>query len=64
MVDYSSRKVSKALIDQIKEALKKVKGGYGSIELVIQNHCVTQISTREITKTNEPIESIDLGSRV
>jgi hypothetical protein len=55
MVDFSTKKVSKVLVDQIKDSLKKIKGGYGSVEIVIQNHCVTQISTREITKTNEPI---------
>jgi hypothetical protein len=56
MVDFSSKKVSTSVIDQIKDALSKVKGGYGSVEIIIQNHCVTQISTREITKTNEPIQ--------
>jgi hypothetical protein len=56
MVDFTTKKVSKNVIDQIRDALQKVKGGYGSVEIIIQNHCVTQISTREITKTNEPIE--------
>lgn len=63
MVDYSAKKVSKVLIQQIQESLKKIKGGYGSVEIIIQNHCVTQISTREITKTNEPIDTVDLGKR-
>jgi hypothetical protein len=55
MVDYSTKKVSRVLLTQIKDSLKKIKGGYGSIEIIIQNHYVTQISTREITKTNEPV---------
>ena len=64
MVDYSSRKVSKVLLKQIQESLKKIKGGYGSVEIIIQNHCVTQISTREITKTNEPVSNLELAKRI
>ena len=64
MVDYSTRKISNVLLKQIKDSLKKIKGGYGSVEIIIQNHCVTQISTREITKTNEPVSAIDLGKRI
>jgi hypothetical protein len=60
MVDFSTKKVSKILLDQIKDALKEIRGGYGSVEIVIQNHCVTQISTREIKKTNEPITAVHL----
>ncbi len=64
MVDYSAKKVSGMLIEQIEDALQKVHGGYGSIEIIIQNHCVTQISTREITKTNQPIETAELSKRI
>lgn len=64
MVDFSTKKISKVLLDQIKDALEKIEGGYGSIEIIIQNHCVTQISTREITKTNEPIVTADIGKRI
>ncbi len=62
MVDFSTKKVSTTLVDQIKDSLKKIKGGYGSIEIIIQNHCVTQISTREITKTNEPVITANIKS--
>jgi len=64
MVDYSTKKISNILLDQIKDALKNVKGGYGSIEIIIQNHTVTQISTREIKKTNEPITIGELRKSV
>lgn len=51
LADYSTKKVSKALLKEIKDALKSV-GGYGSIEIFIQNNVVTQITTRNIRKTN------------
>jgi len=63
MVDFKTKKISKVLIEQIEDSLEKITGGYGSIEIIIQNHYVTQISTREITKTNEPIVKIDLVKR-
>jgi len=51
MVDYSTKRVGVDLIEEIKQALKDVKGG-GSVEIFIQNHKVTQITTRNIKKTN------------
>lgn len=59
MVDFSSKKVSDEVIEQIAEALEKID--YGSIEIIIQNKCVTQISTREITKTNHPVLAADIN---
>jgi hypothetical protein len=64
MVDFSTKKVSTNLVKQIKESLKKIRGGYGSVEIIVQNHCVTQISTREITKTNEPISTNGIVKRL
>lgn len=37
------------IIDEIKEAIENIK--YGSVEVIVQNGEVTQISTRIIKKT-------------
>lgn len=42
--------VNNSIIDEIKQALDNLE--YGSIEVIVQNHEVTQISTRIIKKTN------------
>ncbi|HWA51865.1 MAG TPA: DUF2292 domain-containing protein [Patescibacteria group bacterium] len=44
-------KVSKDLIEEIKEALKSVPD-YGSIEIYVQKGEVTQITVRNIKKTS------------
>jgi hypothetical protein len=51
MVDYSTKRVGIDLIEEIKQALKDVKG-WGSVEIFIQDHKVTQITSRNIKKTN------------
>lgn len=48
---YSTKKISKTLILEIKEALGSVKS-YGSIEIYVQDGIVTQITIRNIKKTN------------
>jgi hypothetical protein len=42
--------VNNSIIDEIKQALDNLE--YGSVEVIVQNHEVTQISTRIIKKTN------------
>jgi len=49
--DYSTQKISEVLVTEIKGALQSVKN-YGSIEIYIQNGVVTQITVRNIKKTN------------
>lgn len=49
--DYSTKKISKTLVLEIKEALGSVSS-YGSVEIYIQNGVVTQITVRNIKKTN------------
>ena len=49
---YSTKKISKTLIVEIKDALKSVKH-YGSVEIYIQKGSVSQISVRNIKKTAE-----------
>ncbi len=44
------QQVRQALIDEIIKALNSVNG-YGSIEIYVQDHSVTQITVRNIKKT-------------
>lgn len=46
--DFSTQNITPALISQIIEAIKNK--AYGSVEIYIQNHTVTQITERTITK--------------
>ncbi len=48
--DYSTKRISEALVFEIKKSLKSVKS-YGSVEIYIQNGNVTQITVRNIKKT-------------
>lgn len=57
MVDYSTRRITKNLLDEIKTALKNVRG-WGSIEVYVQDHKVTQITERKISKTSHNIRNL------
>lgn len=46
--EFSTQNITPALISQIIEAVKNK--AYGSVEIYIQNHTVTQITERTITK--------------
>ena len=48
--DYSTEKISEALLKEIKKALKDVRS-YGSVEIYVQGGIVTQITVRNIKKT-------------
>ena len=50
-VDYSANNMSKELSEEIKQAIKSVNS-YGSVEIYIQKGLVTQITVRNIKKTN------------
>lgn len=47
---YSTAKISPALIKEIKDSLKGLD--YGSVEVYVVNNEVTQITKRHIKKTN------------
>jgi hypothetical protein len=52
MLDYSiDKEVSTKLLGELKEALKSIQS-YGSVEIIVQNKTVTQITVRNIKKTN------------
>ena len=50
MRDYSTNKITKSLLSEVKLALQNV-GPYGSVEIFVQNNTVTQITVRNIKKT-------------
>jgi len=50
-----SLKVRQSLLDEIVEALKGL-GGWGSVEIFVQDSKVTQITGRKIRKTNHSLE--------
>lgn len=51
MVDYSTKRITKPLLEEVAKALKSIDG-FGSVELYVQNSTVTQITVRNIRKTN------------
>lgn len=57
MVDYSTRKITSDLVEELKQALKNVRG-WGSVEIYVQDHKVTQITERSIKKTNHSIKNL------
>jgi hypothetical protein len=58
MVDYSTKKITNDLLDEVKLALKNVRG-WGSVEIYVQDHKVTQITERNIRKTSHNIKNLD-----
>lgn len=56
MIDYSTRRISDNLLDEIKQAIKNIRG-WGSVEIYVQDHKVTQITERNIRKTNLNLDS-------
>jgi len=57
MVDYSTKKITQDLVEEIKQALKNVRG-WGSVEIYVQDYKVTQITERNIKKTSHNIKDL------
>jgi len=55
MVDHSVKRITSRMIDEIKQALKSVDG-YGSVDIIVQDNKVVQISVRNIKKTNHSMK--------
>ena len=51
MNNYSTKRISDELIKEVVEALKNIRG-WGSVEIIVQDHKVVQITERNIKKTN------------
>lgn len=51
MKDYSTKHINKVLLEEIVEALKNIRG-WGSVEIMVQNYKVVQLTERNIRKTD------------
>ncbi len=51
-MDYSTTQIKEDLLEEIKEALKNIRG-WGSVEIYVQNFKVVQITERNIKKTSQ-----------
>lgn len=56
MYKMNAININKDLLTELESALAKIDG-YGSVELYIQNFEVTQITARNIKKTNSRLKS-------
>jgi len=54
MANYIKNNFSDRLMQDIKEELKRI--GFGSLEIYVQNNKVTQMTVRNIKKTNVEIQ--------
>lgn len=50
MKDYSTKRINEELIKEIVEALKNIRG-WGSLEIIVQDYRVVQMTERNIKKT-------------
>jgi hypothetical protein len=50
MNEYSTKNVDKQLVEEIVMALKNIRG-WGSVEIIVQDYKVVQITERNIKKT-------------
>jgi hypothetical protein len=53
-MDQPSFNINHSLLDDLTKALDKT-GGWGSVEIYMQNYKVTQITSRMIKKTNHDL---------
>lgn len=58
MIDYSTERITKELLDEVRTALKNIKG-WGSVEIFVQNGKVVQITERNIKKTNHELQRVN-----
>lgn len=53
-------KNGEALVEEIVTSLNSL-GGWGSLEIFVQDYKVTQMTKREISKTNHSLKTIDFS---
>jgi hypothetical protein len=61
MKDYSTKEVNQELLTEIIEALQNIRG-WGSIEIIVQDYKVVQITERNIKKTTQVQETVKTRS--
>ncbi len=49
-MDYSTKKVSTSLVEELVDAIQNIRG-WGSVEIQVQDYTVVQITERNIKKT-------------
>ena len=59
MKDYSTKQISKKLVEEVINALQNIRG-FGSVEIIVQDNQVVQITERNIRKTNGRSDLQDL----
>lgn len=47
--DYCTKKITKKLLEELVSSIRNIKG-WGTVEIVIQDHFVTQITEKNIKK--------------
>ena len=52
-MDYSTKKVSTALVQELIDAIQNIRG-WGSVEIQVQDFKVVQITERNVKKTSDP----------
>jgi len=61
MKDYSTKVVNQQLLAEIAEALQNIRG-WGSVEIIVQDYKVVQITERNIKKTTQVRTSVKTRS--
>jgi hypothetical protein len=59
MNNYSTKNVDKKLVEEIVMALKNIRG-WGSVEIIVQDFKVVQITERNIRKTQSNGVSVSI----
>ena len=54
--------VNNEILALLESSFDKLTGGYGSVEIIVQDHVIKQINTREIIKTNQPLIRVNQHS--
>ena len=57
MTDFSTKKITRDLLDEIKQVLRGIEG-WGSVEIFVQDNRVVQITARKIRKTNHDLKTV------
>ena len=60
--DYSTKRPTKQLMTEIRRTLTRIQG-YGSVEIIIQDNKVVQITERNIKKVNNHIDGNGIATR-
>jgi len=60
MNNYSTKRISEELLKEIIDAVKNIRG-WGSVEIMVQDHKVVQITERNIKKTNSVVMNTQIS---